>query len=73
MGAKTAEEELSRDTAKLASSLVYGIKHDFPTDLRLSKLMNRMMILRVLGDSQVDYWLTGDEKDTLEGRMILFE
>jgi hypothetical protein len=71
--AQTAEEKQARDFTKDITNQLYGIhkQGSLSGDLHILEIYNRYMILRVLGDPQVDNWFTADEKAQLEGKLII--
>ena len=72
--AQTAEEKQARDFTKDITNQLYGIHKHGSLSGRKSNILeiyNRYMILRVLGDSEVDNWFTAEEKAQLEGKLII--
>ncbi len=70
---QTAEEKHARDVTKDIGTQLYGlhVQGNLSGDLNLMELYNRKMILDVLSNGNVDEWLTSDEQDCLEGKLII--
>jgi hypothetical protein len=71
--AQTAEEKLARDFTRDVNTQLYGIHKagSLSGKMYIFELYNRYMILRLLEDTNVDVWLTVDEKAALEGKLII--
>jgi hypothetical protein len=67
----TADLTFALEAAKFASREVYGIRRNDPKELELFKLLNKLMILQVLGDPLCLAELTTDEINSLTGALIL--
>jgi len=67
----TSDTIFAREVSKYASRITYGIIKVFPNEEEFLKLMNKQMILTVLGDPACLEELTVTEQDELEGVLIL--
>ncbi len=67
----TAENTFALEVAKFASRNVYGIIKNRPSEDEMLRLMNKQMILQVLGDSMCLEELTVTEQDSLTGIITL--
>jgi len=73
MAAFTAEEKLARDVSKQVNRDLYGIHQQGSLSGQLTwfEMYNRKMILNLLANTDVDLWLTAEEKARLEGKLII--
>ena len=67
----TADLTFALETVKYASREVYGVRRNDTKELELLRLINKFMILNVLGDSECLEEFTAAEIESLTGILIL--
>jgi hypothetical protein len=67
----SVDQTFSEEVAKYGSRYIFGVPREEPDSEELLKLLNKQMIIQVLGDPSCLEALTADEKAALEGTLIL--
>ena len=67
----TSDVIFALDVAKFASRVNYGVIQSRTKEDEMFRLLNKQMILQVLGDSSCLEELTDDEEDELTGMLTL--
>jgi hypothetical protein len=67
----TADLTYALEVAKYATRETYGVRRNEPKSIELLRLLNKFMILNVLGDPQCLEEFTADEINLLTGTLLL--